>query len=149
MITYPCLRYLLLAAKSSHNTLLYILLCPLIDNWCSPRLLCRWSFKCKKIEKCISWLRIITSTLNVIAQIAKFMGPTWGPSWVQSAPDGSHVGPMNLAIREVAKFWLIFVGENQFFFSIQQDRHYFVGNYRFLSTRLVYVLFLPMEYTYS
>ena len=28
-------------------------------------------------------------------QIAKFMGPTW----VLSAPDGPHVGPMNLAIR--------------------------------------------------
>ena len=30
-------------------------------------------------------------------QIAKFMGPTW----VLSAPDGPHVGPMNLAIRGV------------------------------------------------
>ena len=29
------------------------------------------------------------------SQIAKFMGPTW----VLSAPDGPHVGPMNLAIR--------------------------------------------------
>ena len=28
-------------------------------------------------------------------QIAKFMGHTW----VLSAPDGPHVGPMNLAIR--------------------------------------------------
>ena len=24
-----------------------------------------------------------------------------GPTWVLSAPDGPHVGPMNLAIREV------------------------------------------------
>ena len=32
--------------------------------------------------------------------IAKLMGPTWGPpAWVLSAPDGLHVGPMNLAIR--------------------------------------------------
>ena len=31
----------------------------------------------------------------VTAQIAKFTGPTW----VLSAPDGPHVGPMNLAIR--------------------------------------------------
>ena len=30
-----------------------------------------------------------------IAQKAKFMGPTW----VLSAPDGPHVGPMNLVIR--------------------------------------------------
>ena len=28
------------------------------------------------------------------------MGPTWGPNWVLSAPDGPHVGPMNLAIRD-------------------------------------------------
>ena len=31
----------------------------------------------------------------MLSQIAKFMGPTW----VLSAPDGPHVGPMNLAIR--------------------------------------------------
>ena len=34
----------------------------------------------------------------VPSQIAKFMGPTWGPTWVLSAPDGLHVGPMNPAI---------------------------------------------------
>ena len=27
-----------------------------------------------------------------------------GPTWVLSAPDGPHVGPMNLAIRVVSKF---------------------------------------------
>ena len=32
-------------------------------------------------------------------QIARFMGPTW----VLSAPDGPHFGPMNLAIREVLR----------------------------------------------
>ena len=37
-------------------------------------------------------------------QIAKFMGPTWGPPGsCRSAPDGPHVGPMNLAIRD--RFW--------------------------------------------
>ena len=34
-----------------------------------------------------------------LAQIARFMGPTWEPTWVLSAPDGPHVGPMNLAVR--------------------------------------------------
>ena len=33
-------------------------------------------------------------------QITKFMGPTW-PPWVLSAPDGPHVGPMNLAMRDI------------------------------------------------
>ena len=32
------------------------------------------------------------------------MGPTWGTTWVLSAPDGPHVGPMNLAIRLVVSF---------------------------------------------
>ena len=36
-------------------------------------------------------------------QIAKFMGP-WGPPGPLSAPDGSHVGPMNFAIRVGTQF---------------------------------------------
>ena len=29
-----------------------------------------------------------------------------GPTWVLSAPDGPHVGPINLAMREINKrFW--------------------------------------------
>ena len=30
-------------------------------------------------------------------------GANMGPTWVLSAPDGPHVGPMNLAIRVFAK----------------------------------------------
>ena len=30
---------------------------------------------------------------------SKVQGPNMGPNWVLSAPDGPHVGPMNLAIR--------------------------------------------------
>ena len=37
----------------------------------------------------------------VASLIAKLMGPTLRPTWVLSAPDGPHVGPMNLAIRDV------------------------------------------------
>ena len=32
---------------------------------------------------------------------SKVCGANMGPIWVLSAPDGPHVGPMNLAIREV------------------------------------------------
>ena len=32
-------------------------------------------------------------------RIAKVHGANMGPIWVLSAPDGPHVGPMNLAIR--------------------------------------------------
>ena len=32
---------------------------------------------------------------------SKVHGANMGPTWVLSAPDGPHVGPMNLAIRVV------------------------------------------------
>ena len=32
---------------------------------------------------------------------SKVRGANMGPTWVLSAPDGTHVGPMNLAIRVV------------------------------------------------
>ena len=33
---------------------------------------------------------------------SKARGANMGPTWVLSAPDGPHVGPMNLAIRDIA-----------------------------------------------
>ena len=33
-------------------------------------------------------------------QDSKVQGANMGPTWVLSAPDGPHVGPMNLAVRE-------------------------------------------------
>ena len=39
---------------------------------------------------------------------SKVHGANMGPTWVLSAPDGPHVGPMNLAIREyIATKWAI------------------------------------------
>ena len=32
---------------------------------------------------------------------SKVHGANMGPTWVLSAPDGPHVGPMNLAIRDI------------------------------------------------
>ena len=50
---------------------------------------------------------ILNSGDALLTQIAKFTRPTWGqhganmgPTWVLSAPDGPHVGPMNLAISK-------------------------------------------------
>ena len=34
--------------------------------------------------------------------VSKVHGANMGPTWVLSAPDGPHVGPMNLAIRVVS-----------------------------------------------
>ena len=34
---------------------------------------------------------------------SKVHGASMGPTWILSAPDGPHVGPMNLAIRDVCQ----------------------------------------------
>ena len=43
--------------------------------------------------------RVANTGLANLAQIAKSMGANMGLTWVLSAPDGPHVGNMNLAIR--------------------------------------------------
>ena len=40
----------------------------------------------------------ICNTVNFYVQNSKDHGANMGPTWVLSAPDGPHVGPMNLAI---------------------------------------------------
>ena len=45
--------------------------------------------------KCLSQRQISTNDPD-----SKAHGANMGPTWVLSAPDGPHVGPMNLAIRE-------------------------------------------------
>ena len=40
-----------------------------------------------------------TSTRCNMFPDSKVDGTNMGPTWVLSAPDGSHVGPMHLAIR--------------------------------------------------
>ena len=34
---------------------------------------------------------------------SKVHGASMGPTWVLSAPNGTHIGPMNLAIMAVAE----------------------------------------------
>ena len=36
----------------------------------------------------------------VLLPDSKDLGANMGPIWVLSAPDGPHVGPMNLAIKD-------------------------------------------------
>ena len=51
------------------------------------------------------WFRIVRCIPD-----SKFHGDNMGPTWVLSAPEGPHVGPMNLAIRDIlVKFPLIVV----------------------------------------
>ena len=46
-------------------------------------------------------LHICVNTRHQHCQDSKVHGVNMGPTWVLSAPDGSHVGPMNPAIRVV------------------------------------------------
>ena len=55
---------------------------------------------CKTIHAQSLFLRIV----RFINPDSKVHGTNMGPTWVLSAPDGPHVGLMNLAIREV--FWM-------------------------------------------
>ena len=42
----------------------------------------------------------------------KVHGVNMGPTWVLSAPDGPHVGPMNLAFREAKRQFIIWASED-------------------------------------
>ena len=49
-----------------------------------------------------------TWTSLFISPDSKVHGANMGPTWVLSAPDGTHVGPMNLVIRElISPAWLL------------------------------------------
>ena len=52
---------------------------------------------------------------------SKVRGAHMGPTWVLSAPDGRHVGPMNLAIRDI--IWLMAAATD----SVRQDPRYLSG----------------------
>ena len=70
-----------------------------------------WYFHCQNISEpiCNAFYYICNLIqMNCIASIflpsnthpdSKVHGASMGPTWVLSAPDGPHVGPMNLAIR--------------------------------------------------
>ena len=89
-ITYPCLRYLLLAQRSS-----YIEDCWSLINFNLYLYILCYDF--------ISRIEIVQGIPDI-----KVHGAIMGPTWVLSAPGGSHVGPMNLAIRDISKM-LVFV----------------------------------------
>ena len=54
-----------------------------------------------------------TAAINMIVRpcpARKVLGANMGPNWVLSAPDGPHVGPVNLAIRLcIRRGWSIFL----------------------------------------
>ena len=46
-------------------------------------------------------LRSAVDLVHIVSLIARFMGPTWGPTGTGHDPGGPHVGPMNFAIWSV------------------------------------------------
>ena len=52
---------------------------------------------------CNDWIIVVIVDQPVLTPDGKVHGANKGPTWVLSAPDGPHVGPMNLAIRDA--FW--------------------------------------------
>ena len=45
----------------------------------------------------------VKSSQGIMIPDSKVHGVDMGPTWVLSAPDGPHVGPINLAIRDVVR----------------------------------------------
>ena len=64
----------------------------------------KFEFWC--VSRKVKWCHIYigfcwyVSVVLFTAPDSKVHGANMGPTWVLSAPDGSHVGPMNLAIRD-------------------------------------------------
>ena len=72
------------------------------------------------------------------------LGANMGPTWVLSAPDGSHVGPMNLAIRDMTI-------PVQFFSHLTSSEHFafpssYVASYTFGITSPIIQHFSNEEY---
>ena len=42
---------------------------------------------------------------------SKVHGPNMGPTWVQSAHNGPHAGPMNFATRELPLYTLVHIDQ--------------------------------------
>ena len=45
---------------------------------------------------------------------SKVHGANMGPIWVLSAPDGPHVDPLNLAIRDGCPWWILYILYGQY-----------------------------------
>ena len=66
------------------------------------------------IEGCIFYINGLimsrkkygSNYILVIIPDSKNHGANMGPTWALSAPDGPHVGPMNLAIRDSTRYFI-------------------------------------------
>ena len=63
------------------------------QNWMGNNFICNWVHKSKHAH-----------LVRKNTPHSKVHGANMGPTWVLSAPDGPHVGPMNLDIRDTTFF---------------------------------------------
>ena len=66
-----------------------------------------WIFLRKRRYICIICVFIMSTVRQHRYPDSKVHGANMGPIWVLSAPDGPHIGPMNLAIRVVAIYMTV------------------------------------------
>ena len=64
----------------------------------SKSVTCRWISICRSHDTLTA---VIVGVRGGKVPDSKVNGANMGPTWVLSAPDGPHVGPMNLAIRDM------------------------------------------------
>ena len=80
---------------------------------CSGFIHWHWGNTIAPVPVKIPWRRLLNwlwsnhykTQQNTTITDSKVHGANTGPTWVLSAPDGPHVGPMNLAIRDVHVSW--------------------------------------------
>ena len=67
----------------------------LTNQWHIHRNINQWHIHRNMCEKTFTNTSAMIFLIYITTQISRFMGPIW----VLSAPDGPHVGPMNLAVN--------------------------------------------------
>ena len=87
------------------------------DRW-TDRQTDRWTDGCSEANispqqlHCVGYNGTVMATYPLLSQViypcpdSKVPGANMGPTWVLSAPDGPHDGPMNLAIRVVMGLYI-------------------------------------------
>ena len=67
-----------------------------------------------KTYQSAAWLMLdIVERISKLTPNSKVHGANMGTTWVLSAPDGPHVGPVNIAIRDAEACWYMYNRSDQ------------------------------------
>ena len=77
-----------------------------IESWCSDQYLFNFHAKLRILYQQKSFF-ILKWKIQFRWEVpdSKVHGANMGPTWVLSAPDGPHLGPMNLAVRDLLRYY--------------------------------------------